>query len=81
VTRCRRCRTASASRIHSSGGEDEFRLHPLPDGGTRFAQSESFTGVLVPLVSGVLEDTRIGFAQMNQAMKRRAVTGPPPATT
>jgi hypothetical protein len=62
-------------------GEHEFRLHPLPDGGTRFTQSESFTGVLVPLVSGVLDDTRIGFAQMNQAMKRRAVTAPPPATT
>ena len=57
--------------------EHEFRLHPLPDGRTRFTQSGSFTGVLVPLVSGVLDDTRIGFAQMNQAMKRRAVTAPP----
>jgi hypothetical protein len=62
-------------------GEHEFRLRPLPDGGTRLTQSGSFTGVLVPLVSGVLDDTRIGFAQMNQAMKRRAVTAPPPATT
>ena len=62
-------------------GEHEFRLQPLPEGGTRFTQSGSFSGVLVPLVSGVLDDTRIGFAQMNQAMMRRAVTALPPATT
>jgi hypothetical protein len=62
-------------------GEHEFRLQPLPDGGTRLTQSESFSGVLVPLVSGGLDDIRIGFAQMNQALRRRAVTAPPPATT
>jgi hypothetical protein len=38
-------------------------------------------GVLVPLVSGVLDDTRIGFAQMNKAMRQRAVTAPPRART
>jgi hypothetical protein len=62
-------------------GEHEFHLHPLPDGGTRLTQSGSLSGVLVPLVSGVLDDTRIGLTQMNQAMKRRAVTTPPAART
>ncbi|MDX6300010.1 MAG: hypothetical protein QOF53_1224 [Nocardioidaceae bacterium] len=37
-------------------GEHEFRLLPLPDGGTR-------------------------FASMNQAIKQRAVTASPPATS
>jgi hypothetical protein len=61
--------------------QHEFRLDPLPDGGTRLTQSESFTGLLLPLISGVLDDTRIGFAQMNQALRQRAVTAPPPAKT
>src|SRR4051812_5995710 len=62
-------------------GEHELRLHPLPGGRTRFTQSGSFTGVVVPLVRGVLDDTRIGFAQMNRAMKQRAVTAPPATAT
>ena len=59
-------------------GQHEFRLTALPDGGTRFLQTETFTGVLVPLFSQALDDTAIGFARMNQALANRAVTAPPP---
>jgi hypothetical protein len=31
-------------------GEHELRLEPIPDGGTRFIQRETFTGLLVPLM-------------------------------
>jgi hypothetical protein len=58
-------------------GQHEFRLQPLPDGGTRFLQKETFTGVLVPLFSQALDDTDLGFVQMNQALARRAITAPP----
>ena len=59
-------------------GRHEFRLEPLPDGGTRFVQMETFAGVLVPLLRQALDDTAIGFAHMNQALRKRAVTAPPP---
>jgi len=58
-------------------GQHEFHLKPLADGGTRFLQTETFTGVLVPLFSQTLDDTAIGFAQMNRALRNRAVTAPP----
>jgi hypothetical protein len=58
-------------------GQHEFRLQALPDGGTRFLQTATFTGVLVPLLSQALDDTATGFAQMNQALKKCAVTFPP----
>ena len=40
----------------------------------RFIQSETFTGVLVPLMTamGVLKNAHIGFEEMNQALKERA---------
>ena len=54
-------------------GEHELRLEPTPSGGTRFTQRETFSGVLVPLMRGVLDDTRGGFAAMNQALHDRAL--------
>jgi hypothetical protein len=52
-------------------GEHAFRLEPLDDGRTRFVQSERFDGVLVGLLRRTLEKTRLGFEQMNEALKRR----------
>lgn len=52
-------------------GEHSFRLEPLPDGGTRFVQSERFRGLLVAPLGRTLERTRVGFAQMNHALKQR----------
>ena len=53
-------------------GEHSIRLEPLGYGGTRLTQAEYFTGLLVPLMGGFLEKTRLGFEQMNVALKARA---------
>ncbi len=55
-------------------GVHELRLEPTPDGGTRFVQREVFTGLLVPLVRRVLDDTGPGFAAMNAALRDRVVS-------
>jgi hypothetical protein len=75
-------------------GEHELRLEPAPDGGTRFTQREVFSGLLVPLLRRVLDDTGPGFAAMNAALRDRAIAraagsvqaspaaqGPDPAAT
>ena len=51
----------------------EFRVEPRPDGGTRFVQREQFSGVLVPLLRRVLDDTVAGFVAMNEALRDRAL--------
>jgi hypothetical protein len=53
-------------------GEHELRLQATPDG-TRFTQHETFSGLLVPLMRGVLADTLRGFAAMNQALRDRTM--------
>jgi hypothetical protein len=50
-------------------GEHRFLLEPLPDGRTRFVQSERFSGLLVGVLKGSLEKTRVGFEEMNRALK------------
>ena len=55
-------------------GEHELRVEPLPDGGTRFVQRETFSGVLVALMPRVLDDTAAGFAEMNVALRDRALS-------
>jgi hypothetical protein len=55
-------------------GEHELRLEHIPDGGTRFVQRETFTGLLVPLMPRVLDDTATGFAAMNAALRDRAAS-------
>jgi hypothetical protein len=52
-------------------GEHRFEI-ARGDGGVRFRQSEVFRGMLVPMMGSVLEKTRAGFEQMNQALKVRA---------
>jgi hypothetical protein len=56
---------------HLFDGEHSFRLERLDDGRTRFVQSESFSGLLVPLLRSSLEKTRRGFEEMNAALKER----------
>ena len=53
-------------------GEHSFSIEPLPEGRTRFRHGEVFRGLLVPLVGGILGDTRRGFEAMNGALKARA---------
>ena len=53
-------------------GRHQFRIEAV-DGGTRFTQSEEFTGLLVPLLARTLDKgTPAGFELMNQAIKDRA---------
>ena len=69
-------------RLGMSGlfdGEHELRVEPTADGGTRFVQRESFTGLLVPMMPRVLVDTAAGFAAMNTALRARAVSHLAPA--
>ena len=62
--------TAGVSGIFD--GEHELRLEPGSDGGTRFLQQETFSGLLVPVLRRVLDDTEAGFAAMNAALRDRA---------
>ncbi|HVE13856.1 MAG TPA: SRPBCC domain-containing protein [Elusimicrobiota bacterium] len=53
-------------------GEHTFAVEPLPDGKSRFVQSETFTGILVPLLKGKFRrETEPGFLEMNAALKKR----------
>jgi hypothetical protein len=54
-------------------GEHIFTIEPLGAGRVRFVQRELFTGILVPLFARWLsKDTRLGFEEMNLALKLRA---------
>jgi hypothetical protein len=53
-------------------GEHIFELHSR-NGGTRFVQRETFSGLLIPLLWGSMKaPTRRGFEAMNEALKARA---------
>ena len=52
-------------------GEHSFQLTRAGDG-TRLRHSESFSGILVPLLRKMLARTEEGFNQMNAALKARA---------
>jgi hypothetical protein len=59
-------------------GRHRFDLEPLGDGRTRLVQSETFTGLLVPLLARFLEaKTRAGFVAMNEALRARVEVGLP----
>ena len=53
-------------------GEHSFTIEQLGGKRVRFVQSERFTGLLVPLLRGSVNDARRGFEEMNQALKERA---------
>ena len=53
-------------------GEHEFLLVATDSGGTQLTQRETFRGVPVPLLGGMLEPTRQGFEAMNSALRERA---------
>jgi len=52
-------------------GRHSFSLTPLPGGRTLLQQSETFTGVLVPLTGSVPTRTRAGFDAVNEALALR----------
>ena len=53
-------------------GDHEFLLVETDSGGTQLTQRETFRGVLVPLLGGMLELTRQGIEEMNAALRERA---------
>ena len=54
-------------------GHHRFDIAATEIGTVRFTQSESFTGVFVPILWGMVADkTRAGFEAMNVALKERA---------
>jgi hypothetical protein len=56
-------------------GEHSFVIEPLGEGRVRFLQRERFGGLLLPLLSKMLDGKiRRGFEEMNQALKRRCET-------
>lgn len=58
-------------------GEHIFTIERLGAGGVRFVQREVFKGLLVPLFARKLDtETRRGFDEMNEALKRRAEGSP-----
>jgi hypothetical protein len=60
-------------------GEHELRVEPVSEGASRFVQRETFTGLLVPMMPRVLDDTARGFAAMNTALGDRAADRTAPA--
>jgi hypothetical protein len=53
-------------------GEHSFRIEALPEGRSRFTQSEHFTGLLVGPFKRMLGKTSLGFDEMNSSLKARA---------
>ncbi len=54
-------------------GEHSFRIEPVEANQVHLVQSETFTGILVPLLMRALDkDTQRGFEEMNHALKVRA---------
>lgn len=56
-------------------GEHSLQLESIDRNHTRFIQSERFSGLLVPLLGGLLARTHRGFEEMNQALKVRVEAG------
>jgi hypothetical protein len=52
-------------------GEHSFVLSAV-EGGTRLVQSESFRGLLVPLSGKTFANAETSFAELNEALKKRA---------
>jgi hypothetical protein len=61
-------------------GDHQLKLEPTADGGTRFTQGETFSGVLIPFMHGVLRDTAAGFQAMNEALRVRSESSQPTTT-
>lgn len=52
-------------------GEHAFELAPAGDGAVRVTQSETFSGLLVPFIGGLIDATVDRFDALNNALKAR----------
>lgn len=57
-------------------GHHRFLVEPIGEGRVRFTQTESFKGLLVPLLGSLLKKTGEGFRLMNEALRDRAQQRP-----
>ena len=57
-------------------GRHTFSLIALPDGRTWFEQDETFTGLLTWFTGALLNRSKRGFKQMNQAIAERCQEAP-----
>ena len=54
-------------------GEHSFTVEPLGEDLVRFIQAERFSGLLLPMLTKMLDrDIRPGFEEMNRALKLRS---------
>lgn len=51
-------------------GEHYFKISEDENGSVTFKHGEKFRGLLVSLMPKLLEDTKLGFHQMNEALKK-----------
>ena len=57
-------------------GEHSFQIIPIGDDRVKFVQEETFSGILVGLMFGMMgASTQQGFEAMNQALKTKAEGG------
>jgi hypothetical protein len=53
-------------------GEHSLIIQKIDENKVLFIQKEKFSGILVPILSGMLKDTEKGFELMNKALKKEA---------
>jgi len=62
------------SRLFGIEADHAFLLEPLDDGGTRFVQTEQFSGAMAgPVLARFERRICRGFEQMNGGLRRRAI--------
>lgn len=53
-------------------GEHNFIIKKIDENKVLFIQKENFSGLLVPILSGLLKNTEKGFEMMNRALKEES---------
>jgi len=53
-------------------GKHSLKINKLDENNVLFIQKERFSGLLVPLFSNMLNDTKSGFEMMNQKLKQES---------
>ena len=57
---------------HLFDSEHSLILKKIDENRILFVQKEKFSGILVPILTGLLKNTEISFKMMNEALKKEA---------
>ena len=57
---------------HLFDGEHNLILEKIDENKVLFIQKEKFTGILVPILTGLLKNTEISLKMMDEALKKEA---------